>query len=233
VEALPDETQGTGVVFRQKVAALMLVDVSGDVNEELELTDFFISTEQTTIRYDWIPTNWILEGGELTFVTRFENKGSVHNKPAGFITITDGLGRELAKLPIDQRNVLPESRRVIETKWNPNGIVLGKIRAQVDVIYGSKNTPLFAAAEFWMVPLAVLGPWIIGGTLGLIFIILFRKRLALALRVIFRGDPNAAATKPKKEKQKQTKKGSDEPPTTPPVSPPSTSPRSSTPPRVT
>ncbi|OGR83436.1 MAG: hypothetical protein A2901_05330, partial [Elusimicrobia bacterium RIFCSPLOWO2_01_FULL_54_10] len=196
VEAQPDPLSGgSGVQFRQKVAALMLVDVAGDVAEELSLTDFYISTEQTTIHYDWIPTNWILEPDEITFVTRFENKGSVHNKPAGFITVTDGFGRELAKLPIDQRNILPDSRRVIETKWTPGRLTLGKIRAQVDVIYGQRNTPLFAAAEFWIAPVKVLGPWLIGGTIGLILIILLRKRLALALRVIFRGDATLSSSK--------------------------------------
>lgn len=179
---------GAGVVFAQKVAALMLVSVSGEVTEEVALTDFFISTEKTTIRFDWIPTNWILDPEEITFVARFENTGSVHEKPAGFITVTSALGTELTKIPLDQRNVLPGSARVVEVTWVPEGLTMGKIRAQVDAIYGSKNEPLFAAAEFWIIPVKKLAPWVIGGFFALIFVLLFRKRLMLALRIIIRGD---------------------------------------------
>lgn len=197
VENLPGNLSegSSGVVFAQKVAALMLVSVSGDVAEEVSISDFFIATEETPIRYDWIPTNWILDPTEITFVTRFENTGSVHEKPAGFVTVTSALGNELTKLPIDQRNVLPDQKRVIETTWQPDGLTLGKIRAQVDAVYGSKSQSLFAAAEFWVVPVTTLGPWVIGIFIGLILMLILRKRLWAALKIILRGDKSGGAKK--------------------------------------
>ena len=215
VENVPQAgISGSGAVFAQKVAALMLVAVSGEVDEEVTLTDFFISTEQTKFRYDWIPTNWIIDPTEVTFVMRFENTGSVHLKPAGFVTVTSPVGGELAKLPLEQRNVLPDSARIVEMTWRPEGLTMGKIRAEVNAIFGSKNEPLFAAAEFWVVPIATLGPWVLGGLLALMLVLLFRKRLALALRVMIKGDAGGATAKPKK-REGANGGGDSTPPTSP------------------
>lgn len=230
VENLPGgiDSGGAGVTFAQKVAALMLVNVSGDVEEELTLTDFFISVEQTKFRYDWIPTNWILDPENVTFVLRFENTGSVHEKPAGFVTVTNSLGNELAKIPLDQRNVLPGSARILEIEWQPEALTIGKIRAEVNAIYGSRNEPLFGAAEFWVVPVATLGPWVIGILVALILGFLLRKRLALAFRVIIKGDASSSPKPKKRGKREEAGGKSDDdsnnnppPPSAPPAQPPS------------
>ena len=229
---------GTGATFAQKVAALMLVSVSGDVTEDVSLTDFFVSIEQTRFRYDWIPTNWILDPDNVTFVLRFENSGSVHVKPAGFVTIENALGNEIGKIPLDQRNVLPESARILEIPWEPEGLQIGKIRAEVNAIYGSRNEPLFAAQEFWVLPVSTLGPWVIGILVALILGFLLRKRLALAFRVIIKGDASSAS-KPKKKGRRQEAVGNsadsdtDDNPPPPVVDTPPTTPPGGNRPRVT
>jgi hypothetical protein len=171
---------GGGSAIAQKVAALLLLSVAGDVQENLELVDFRG------------PSGPVLNAGAITLTSRFENKGTVHLKPRGFVTITDMFGKEVAQVALDQRNVLPGTKRVIETTWQPQGFTIGRMRAQLTAIYGSKNEPLAASVEFWVIPMNVVGPVLVTVGILLVLGILLRKRLALAFSVLVRGTrPNA------------------------------------------
>ena len=168
-------TGGSGTAVAQKVASLLLVAVAGDVQESLTISDFVG------------PGNLVLDASAVTFASRFDNQGSVHLKPRGFVTITDTFGREIATVALDQKNVLPGSKRLIETTWSPEGFVIGRVNAQLTAIYGSTNEPLAASTSFWVVPIRVVGP--IGGGLLVVLVLgfVFRKRFALAFSILVRG----------------------------------------------
>lgn len=158
-----------------KVAALMLVSVSGSVQEQLSIVDFAG------------PSGAVLDAGAITLTSRFENSGTVHLKPRGFVTITDTFGREVANISLDQRNVLPNSKRIVETSWQPEGFTMGRMRAQLAAIYGSANEPLVASVEFWVIPMNVVGPVLAVSTVVLVLGFVLRKRLTLAFAVLFSG----------------------------------------------
>ena len=174
-EARGGAAAGSGTAISQKVASLLLVAVAGDVKEELVISDFSG------------PGGIVLDASAVKFASRFENRGSVHLKPRGFVTVTDTFGRELATVALDQKNVLPQSRRLIETTWQPEGLVFGRMRAQLTAIYGSANEPVAASVDFWVIPIKVIGPPLGGLILLLAFVLFFRKRLKLALGVLIRG----------------------------------------------
>jgi len=91
---------GSGPSVAQKVGSLVLMNVAGDVKEQLHIAEFSAKP--------------FSEYGPVTITSRFENDGTVHLKPRGFILIKNFFGQEVAKLDLPQRNVLPRSIRRIE-----------------------------------------------------------------------------------------------------------------------
>lgn len=98
------DPSGTGATaIAQKLGTLVLLQVAGEVDEEMWIRSFEAPE--------------FSEYGPITITSRFENIGTVHLKPQGFITITDILGRASKQVPLERKNVLPHSVRRIETPW--------------------------------------------------------------------------------------------------------------------
>ncbi|MEX2144833.1 MAG: hypothetical protein WD712_00420 [Candidatus Spechtbacterales bacterium] len=161
---------GSAVV--QKVGSLVLLQVAGEVDERMNIES--------------VDAPDFSEYGPVVISSRFRNTGSVHLKPRGFITITNILGNEVAKLNLEQKNVLPDSIRKIDTEFD-GGFLFGKYTATLTAIYGSKNEPLSYTTSFWVIPwkpTVAVG----AGVLVLLFILyIMRKRLALAFKILLKG----------------------------------------------
>jgi len=164
---------GGGTAIAQKVGALLLLQVAGEVREQLFLQSFEVPQ--------------FSEYGPITLASRFENSGTVHLKPRGFILIKNILGGEVVQLNLVQKNVLPDSIRRMETVLDKK-YLFGRYEAILTAIYGSANEPISAVTTFWVIP------WKI--TLGILLalaIIIFcfyktRKRWGLALRILVKGE---------------------------------------------
>lgn len=160
------------VTIAQKIGSLLLMNVAGEVDENLLVEEFSVPA--------------FSEYGPVTILSRFENTGTVHLKPRGFILIKNMFGKEIAKLDVPQRNVLPKSIRRIEVPWGEK-LMFGRYEATLTAIYGSANEPLSSVTHFWVVPWKIVSAIVIAGIALLIFLIKGRKRIRLALRVLFRG----------------------------------------------
>lgn len=166
-------SSGAGVASR--VGALVLLSVTGQVSEGLTVKDF------TAPLYS--------EYGPINFSTRFENSGSVHVKPRGFITITNWLGQQTAVLEIPQRNVLPNSIRKIEVPLNAKRLWAGKYTATLTVSYGSANNQINPIViSFWAFPWKDGVKIAIAALAVMVLLILTRKRWFAALRIIVLGE---------------------------------------------
>ena len=160
-----------------KVASLILLNVSGEVIENMEVLDFSAPEFQ--------------EYGPVPFEIRFENKGTVHVKPRGFITITDMFGNKVKDLELPSKNVLPGSIRKIEVEWD-EGLLIGKYTAMIVGIYGDGNEPFVSNVITFTV-----FPWKLA--LGISAVVLFvltllflsRKRLRLATKILLKGEHHA------------------------------------------
>ncbi len=163
------EFVGAGVAGR--VGALVLLSVAGEVEENLIVKEFFAP--------------YYSEYGPINFTIRFENKGTIHLKPKGFVVITNWLGKKVADVGFVQRNVLPNSVRKIETSWDRKWLWAGRYTATLVGSYGLSNTSLVPRViTFWAFP------WKAGvGIMAVIaFFILSRKRWATAFNVLVRGE---------------------------------------------
>ena len=105
----PPKSEESGAVsVAAKVGVLVLLKVTGEIEEGVGLLEFHTKDEQKF--FDALPIN---------FVFRFSNSGGDRVKPEGEITIKNMLGRVVAVLPANKTkgNVLPNSIRKFETIW--------------------------------------------------------------------------------------------------------------------
>ncbi len=174
--------EGGGVGVTQKVGSLLLLNVAGDVEERLHIAEF--SAPEFS------------EYGPVTILSRFENTGTVHVKPRGFILVKNMFGREVKKLDLPQKNVLPSSIRRVEVPWG-NRLMFGRYEATLTAIYGSSNAPISAVTTFWVIPWKIVGGIVLGLLILLILLFKSRKRIRLALRILFKGVPKRLDTSPR------------------------------------
>ena len=164
----------TGAAIAQKVGSLVLLSVSGDVIEELNVKEF--------------TAPGFLEFGPIPFVIRFENEGTIHVRPRGFVTITNWRGKKVVDLEFPQKNVLPDSTRRIEVTWDTKWL-LGKYTATIVGSYGSSNNPITPwVLTFWVIPWKLLIGVTIVSLIVLLILFLTRRRWGIALKILFRGE---------------------------------------------
>jgi len=103
----PAVTGITGVGVAMKIGSLLLVTVSGEIKEEIQLIDFSTPSKF----YNRLP---------VKFAIGFENTGNVHIKPSGNIKIEPkilGIGKGEVTVNEGGGNVLPKSIRRFESTW--------------------------------------------------------------------------------------------------------------------
>jgi len=163
----------TGLAVGQKVGALLLLTVSGEVIEDLTTKEFIAPS--------------FLEYGPVPFTIRFENRGTVHVRPRGFVTIFNWWGKKAADVEFPQLNVIPGAVRKIETTWQ-NKWLFGKYTAMLVGSYGTANLPFNPPVlTFWVIPWKIT----LGVFLFLVLVIAFfvktRRRWKIAFRVLIKG----------------------------------------------
>lgn len=162
-----------GVAVAQKVGSLVLLAVSGEVVESLKIKEFTVP--------------FFLEYGPVPFIIRFENTGTVHVRPRGFVTITDWRGKKAADVEFPQQNVIPGAIRRINASWNKKWLA-GRYTATLVGSYGTQNLPFNPpVVVFWVFPWKVaLGIFLVLGLL-MTYFIKTRRRWRMALRILLRG----------------------------------------------
>jgi len=161
---------GTGVGIVTRTGSLILVTVPGIMQEKLVVKDF------SAPRYS--------EYGPIPFEIRFENLGTIHVRPTGYVTVTNWLGQKVGDAEIVPHNVLPRGVRKFEVSFPQKWFFAGKYTATLTGSYGFSNT-LFTPVviTFWAFP------WKFGLVILAIFIliILARRRLFTAFRILIKG----------------------------------------------
>lgn len=137
------EIEGTTKVI-SRVGSLFLLRVNGEVEEKGSLVDFKLMGDKKLF-YPRKP-----EGFEIVF----ENEGNVHLVPYGEISITNLLGKEVARLPADAYFVLPDSTRTRQVLWNDSFFGIGRYKASLSFYkgYGSENNLEEGLVTFWIFP---------------------------------------------------------------------------------
>jgi len=146
----PPGLEGSGVSLSASVGALMLVKVSGNIQEQAKIIELYAQNQKGQRRSSF-------EYGPLNLITRIQNTGNVHIQPKGTIRVTNLFGGEVMTLQLNQKggNVLPSSIRKFQETLNKK-FMLGRYKMQADVVYGSENTILSSSAYFWVIPYKII-----------------------------------------------------------------------------
>jgi hypothetical protein len=133
------------VSLAEKIGALVLVRIPGDISEQGTLLDF------SGQRFFFKPP--------VIFTTLLGNSGNIHFKPKGEIVLKNWWGKEITRLPFNNLggNVLPESRRRFQDAWNAASspfwkIPIGRFTADLRIVYGHSDSILVGKIYFWIIP---------------------------------------------------------------------------------
>jgi len=159
-----------GFSIIQKVGALILLSVSGRTEEKIEVEEF------SAPRFS--------EFGPINFKIRFENKGTVHVRPRGFVTVTNIFGDKLADVEFSQNNVIPGAIRKIEAKWNERWLLGIRYQATLVGSYGSQNESISAVTTFWAFPWKIGLGILIVLVLIIYFVVRTRRKIKRAEKIL-------------------------------------------------
>ncbi len=165
--ALPSGQSGAAV--RQQLAGLILLRINGPTHEQLSIATF--KTDKSFYEY-----------GPVTFTTRVQNEGNVHEKPSGQIVVKNILGVTTDKLALEQQYVLPGAVRRLTTKLNRH-FMFGPYTATLTLHNGTIQT-ITAKASFTVLPYKLIILVVI--ILLILFLIFWkgRHRLGRAFRIL-------------------------------------------------
>lgn len=145
----PTTPDGGGQVnLSISATSLILLTVTGDTVEHLNLTDFNIQQNNKSDAFFTTPN-------DITTNFRFQNTGNLQESPVGKITVTKG---KTIVYDVDFNNntpkdvVLPDSAR----KWTvplKNIGDFGHYTVNMTVSYGKDNSTVEVTKSFWVVPL--------------------------------------------------------------------------------
>ena len=149
--AVPPDLDGTGVALSASVGALVLLKVSGNVKDDLNLAEFSTGAldAKGLIR---TKTNFF-ETGPVGFLVRLRNSGTVHEKGTGGITVTDTFGNNVATVAVNEKggNVLPDSVRRFEQSLAKKNL-FGRYNAKLSLTYLGGQKKIDSTTSFWVIP---------------------------------------------------------------------------------
>lgn len=160
----------TGAALAQELGALILLQIAGNTKEAAVLESFRT------------PKN-LYEYGPVEFEARVRNDGNVHAKPHGSLVITNLLGRQVANVPIEGRNVLPGAIRKIPILWEKKNL-FGRYTATLSLGYGSKGKALMATTTFWGFPYRLGSVVAVGILIFAALLYRGRRRIKLAFQIL-------------------------------------------------
>lgn len=171
-QTIPPEQEGSTALVSQEIAPVILVRIAGDTTESVEIEEFtsefgFYSNETA-----------------INLFSRLKNTGNVHFKPTGQIVIKDTFGSEVASIPLDNRNVLPDSIRQITSEWLTGGFKMGRYTATLTVVFGDTDEIRTAETSFYIFPYQTVVPIILGISLIVFIAYKGRKRIVRAVKVL-------------------------------------------------
>jgi hypothetical protein len=153
--ATPPDIEDQGVSLSASLGALILMRVNGQAKEGLEVASFGVTKNDKT--------NTLFESAPITFVTRLKNTGTIHEQPAGNVTITDMFGKTTAAVNVNlpPRNILPGSTRKFESPLDNTVIgnkkLFGRYTATLRMTYGENKQVITSQTTFWIIPYRAIG----------------------------------------------------------------------------
>jgi len=155
------------VLVSGKIGALIMVKVPGAIVEKGTL--------------DKLSTHKIIFNRPVNFETKITNLGNVHFKPKGEIIIKNLIGGETGRAQVNEAggNVLPDSSRRFNAKWDNSFWSFGRYVAEAKLIYGESDKELTGQYAFYLLPWwFITAVAILIALIVVVIIIIIKKRRA-------------------------------------------------------
>ena len=146
-------TGGSGASVQSNLNSLILLRVSGDIKEKLDIESFRTDKGYYT-------------NGPVALTLKSHNSGNAHVAPAGYISITNEFGKKVKEIPLREANVLPDSSRSVRMDWTETGMI-GRYTATLVATYGQQRQSLAASTTFIVFPV-----WLAAVLLAVIVVLL-------------------------------------------------------------
>ena len=140
-EQVPVGTDSLGVnPIVTRIGSLFFIRIAGDIKQDLVLKDFSMKNHRN-----------ILGSSPVNFEILYENNGSVHENPYGYIYVTNLFGSEIKKIEVEPWFILPDSLRVREVSWEAP-FLFGRYTATAEIKKGYGDAVDTATVAFWVIP---------------------------------------------------------------------------------
>lgn len=150
-----------------RIGSLFFIRVAGDVKEELNFKKF-------SLRGD----DQVLGSGPVNFELLYENNGTIHQNPSGFIYIKNIFGSEVGKVEVEPWFILPDSLRLREVSWDAK-FLFGRYQATAEINRGYDNLKDVVSVSFWVIPWKI----ILVAFIGLVLIVGIIRWLASKISI--------------------------------------------------
>lgn len=157
----PGELKKTAAIIGQRVGSLIYVTVGGTIVENANVTSF------TAPKFT--------EKGPVEITGSIENLSDVHVSPKGSITISNLLNQEITKIPLQVGNIFPGNSKLFTSSWNQKW-GYGRYKADLNLVYGSKDSMLYSTIFFWLFPIRLVVYTLVALVSLLTIIVLLNKR---------------------------------------------------------
>lgn len=127
----------TGAAIQTNVGTLVYITIPGDVNENASIKEFSAPK--------------FSEYGPINFKTIVTNLSDIHITPAGSINVFNTFGFQTSSIKLDNTNIFPYTSREFQNTLNRK-FMLGRYKAQINAVYGTKGQLLTATLFFWVIP---------------------------------------------------------------------------------
>ena len=145
VEQTPEGQSSAGkspIVTR--IGSLFFIKVAGDVKQDLTLKKFSLRGDAN-----------VVSSGPVNFDLLYENNGTVHQNPSGFIYIKNLFGSEVAKVEVEPWFILPDSLRLREVSWE-SPFLFGRYVATAEISKGFGDQKDSVSVAFWVIPWKII-----------------------------------------------------------------------------
>jgi hypothetical protein len=145
------ESGGDTVALNASVGTIVLVDVAGEIQEDLSLIE--LSAAKPSEDGDSELGNFFTTG-PISVITRLQNNGNTHLQPFGTLSVKNFFGNTIQSFEFNETrgNVLPDSIRRFENRLD-NRIFFGRYKIDATVSYGEGGGKIMQQVEyFWVIP---------------------------------------------------------------------------------
>lgn len=153
----------SGLNVKSRIAILYFVRVKGDVNESGALISF-------------TSDHSFYQKGPIKLAYAYKNDGSIYEDPRGYVEVKNLYGTVVDNVPVDPYYVLPAAVRTNKITWD-HGFMFGRYKATLFLNRGYGNQIDQKSVVFWVLPLKVVLPALLGLVLLLYIIVWLKKHL--------------------------------------------------------